>query len=429
MHASCRTLCLRNMLPVALLAVGLAMCLPASWNLNAGEWRTTVSKARLLQTPPMPMPPYLSPVIDPLYGTVFRRITEPGRQLAPGITCDKAHCRHRYSSTQAWNADQSMLVITKGCASLCFLDAETYRPLFARYLSSHHDCKWHPARPEVMICVHARGIALWEPRRNKWKTVFRPENYGGLQFGPYKGNPSRDGNLLAVRARSRQGELVAFAYDIESGVKYADIVLSRLVGDNHYVTISPSGRYVYVAQLTFDGREPAYVFTLDGRMLQYWPEHHRPGHGDLTIDADGNDVYVGISKAPPDKYHVIKRRLSDGAVTSLVPYGDASHVSARNIHLAGWVFVSFQGSYEHTSAMKYPAPFYREVIALRIDGSGEIVRIAQTRSVTQEYLSETHASPSPDGSKVIWASNWGHAGGPIADYVTETGISSGSADE
>jgi hypothetical protein len=137
----------------------------------------------------------------------------------------------------------------------------------------------------------------------------------------------------------------------------------------------------------------------------------------MAIDADGSDIYVGVSKSPPDEFHIIKRRLEDGKITALAPYGNASHVSARNIGWPGWVFVSYQGSFEHTSAMRYPAPFYSEVIALRIDGSGKIRRIAQTRSVMREYLSEMHASPSPDGTRVVWASNWGVAGGPISDYV------------
>jgi hypothetical protein len=63
------------------------------------------------------------------------------------------------------------------------------------------------------------------------------------------------------------------------------------------------------------------------------------------------------------------------------------------------------------------APFYQEIVALRTDGSGEIRRIAHTRSSKHDYRSEAHASPSPDGSQVIWASNWGQARGPIAAYV------------
>jgi hypothetical protein len=63
------------------------------------------------------------------------------------------------------------------------------------------------------------------------------------------------------------------------------------------------------------------------------------------------------------------------------------------------------------------APFYEEVVALRIDGSGELRRVIQTRNSKYDYWSETHASPSPDGSQIIWSSNWGRPGGPVADFV------------
>ena len=45
-------------------------------------------------------------------------------------------------------------------------------------------------------------------------------------------------------------------------------------------------------------------------------------------------------------------------------------------------------------------------------------RIAQTRNAKSDYYSETHASPSPDASQVIWSSNWGESGGPVADYIS-----------
>ena len=139
----------------------------------------------------------------------------------------------------------------------------------------------------------------------------------------------------------------------------------------------------------------------------------------MTVDADGSDVYVGISKADPDKWHIIKRRLADGVVTDLVPSGYGAHASTRNINRPGWVFVSYEGTYAKVAGSRGRAPFYQEVVALRIDGSGEIRRIAQTRNVVGDYISETHASPSPDGSQVIWSSNWGKAGGPVADYVSK----------
>jgi hypothetical protein len=137
----------------------------------------------------------------------------------------------------------------------------------------------------------------------------------------------------------------------------------------------------------------------------------------MTIDADGSDVYVGISKAGPDAYHIIKRRLTDGVVTDLAPYGEGQHVSIRNINRPGWVFVTYTGTYAEILSHPQWAPFYQEVVALRINGSGEIRRIVQTRDAKYDYWSEAHGSPSPDGSRIIWSSNWGRAGGPVSDYV------------
>jgi hypothetical protein len=399
--------------------IGKGLCCGALL-LVASGWQLLVfdelAKARVLVAPAMARPAYLQPVTDPVFRTSLTRVTDPGRHLAPGILCGAAYCRHRYSSAQAWNADQSLLVISKGCNGFCFLNGQTYEPAFHRLLD--HDCKWHPTDPAIMICVHGTQVYTWAPRTNAKTIVYAPAGYTDLQFGPYKGNPSQDGNRLVVRARNQAGALVAFAYDILEGKTYPDIGLGNLDGANDYCGISPSGRYVACFNTKEDGTDIAYVFSVHGKLVQNWTEHHRPGHGDMTIDADGSDVYVGISKADPDKWHVIKRRLADGVVTDLVPSGYGSHASTRNIRRPGWAFLSYEGSYSKVADSPGRAPFYQEVVALRIDGSGEIRRVAQTRNIVADYHSETHASPSPDGTQVIWSSNWGRAGEPVADYVS-----------
>ncbi len=374
-------------------------------------------RAKLLKTAKLQKPEYLEAVTDPTFGTEFVRVTNPERVFLPGVVCGKQVCRHRYSSTQAWNADQSLLLITEGCTDLCFVDGQTYEPQFVRRISGQHDCKWHPRDPDIMVCVHPSGVSSWNPKTKSWKSLWRSDVYSAITFGPYKGNVSADGTMIVLRGLNADKKLVAFAVNLHEAKKYPDILLGGLEGKNHYATISPSGRYVYVAQMTGEGHEPTYIFTTEGKLVQHWPEHHRPGHGDMTIDADGEDVYVGVSKSKPDEYHVIKRRLSDGTVTSLLPYGNASHVSARNIRLPGWVFVTFSGSYKETSELDYPAPYYQEVLALRIDGSGGI-RLAHTYGADGPYLAESHASPSPDGSRIIWASNWGKPNASVSAYVT-----------
>ena len=370
----------------------------------------------LVPPPFMPRPGYLQPAIDPAFGTSFTRVTGPGQALFPEVACAAAYCTHRYSSAQAWNADQTLLLIVNGCSGFCFLDGQTYRPAFHR--GGSDECEWHPADPAQMICMNGTAIYLWRPRPDTRTVVFASKHYAGLQFGPYKGNPSRDGARIVVRARRDDGHLVAFAYDLRDGAKHADIELDALEGTNGFCGISPSGRYVFCVQTTAEQTSIGHVFTADGQPVQVWREHHRPGHGDMTIDADGEDVYVGISKADPDRYHIIKRRLRDGFVTDLAPYGEGQHASIRNVNRPGWVFLTYSGDYPELAVHPDWAPFYREIVALRIDGSGEVRRIAQTRDAKADYWGEAHASPSPDATQVIWSSNWGDPGSPVSDYVT-----------
>ena len=373
----------------------------------------------VIPTPPMPEPSYLQPVRDPAFGTIIVRISEPGRAMGASGRCGPQYCTHRYSTAQAWNADQSLLVLENGCGGGCFLDGRSYKPLFRRDMPN--ECEWHPVDPSAMICVADQAVYVWAPRTNRIESIIPLEGFRQAQFGPYKGNPSASGERIVVRAQDDRGREVAFAVDVTSGLLHPPIQLDTIPGTNNFCSISASGSYIVCGQELPEERETLHVFTAEGVPVQHWIEHHRPGHGDLTTDPNGDDVYVGISKSEPDLFHVIKRRLRDGLVTDLLPYGQISHASLRNTQRPGWAFLTFTGTREDVEGTPQngKASFYQEIVALRIDGSGELRRLLQTRNAQADYWSETHASPSPDGSRVIWSSNWGHAGGPVSDYVAE----------
>jgi hypothetical protein len=390
-----------------LLMAAVSLVLHAAANRQSGA-------ATQLSTPILDLPAYLRPAKDPAFGTTYTRITESGI-LGNGVVCGNKYCSHRYSSAQAWNADQSLLVISNGCNGMCFLDGRTYVALFHRDRSG--ECEWHPRNADLMICVHGREISTWAPRTNREDVLFVATNYDDLRFGPGKGNPSRDGKRVAVRATRRDGAAVVFAYDLKQRRKFPDIDLAQVAGTTSSCSISPLGANILCFQNLIDGTDQRAIFSVDGTLRREWTDHHRPGHGDMTVDDDGSEVYVGISKSDPDKFQVIKRRLSDGKVTSLMRRGEAEHASLRALEKPGWVFLSYGGNPEEISANPDLAPYAREVIALRIDGSGEVRRIVQTRNVPFDYWSETHASPSPDGSQVIWSSNWGVPGGPVYEFV------------
>ena len=95
-------------------------------------------------------------------------------------------------------------------------------------------------------------------------------------------------------------------------------------------------------------------------------------------------MQVGISKANPDKFHVIKRRLDNGAVTDLMPYGELA-CSIRNINRPGRVFLRSTVPIPGLTSTRENA-VYQELIALRIDGSGELR--GRYRRITQVRLLE-----------------------------------------
>lgn len=409
-----------NRARVLAIGLGATAALIAAQAIGIGATATATSSAaatstQFMATVQKELPAYLQPTTDPAFGTAFTRITKPG-DLGAGVVCREAYCSHRYSSAQAWNADQSMLVLANGCNGMCFLDGKTYKPLFRRSRST--ECEWHPEDSERMICVGGQSIFTWAPRTNQEEFLFVSTDHDQFEFGPNKGNPSRDGHRVAVRAVRKGGDQVVFAFDLATRTKFPDIELAQLPGTNSACTISPLGVHILCLQHTEGDIDQSFVFDVDGTLLQRWTEHHRPGHGDLTVDSDGSEIYVGVSKSDPDKYQIIKRRLSDGVVTPLMRYGEAQHLSLRSIRRPGWVIVSYGGDPAEVWQNRSWAPFAREIIALRLDGSGEVRRIAQTHNVPADYWSETHASPSPDASQIIWSSNWDNPGGPVLEFVS-----------
>jgi hypothetical protein len=363
-----------------------------------------------------PLPSYLAEEIDAGAKTTVVRITNPG-PLGSGVVCSAKWCSHRYSSAQAWNSNQTLLLLANGCNGLCFLDGRSYRPLFHR--AQWRECEWHPQLAEAMICVGDQDIRLWSPRSGRTALLFRASLYRDLRFGPGKGNPSLDGSRIAVRAVRKGGQKVVFAFDLATRQKFPDIELGALTGENGSCSISPLGGLIHCLQSLKDETQQTLIFDVYGKLVQKWPESHRPGHGDMTVDADGTEVYVGVSKSSPDLYQVIKRRLTDGAVTPLLPYGEASHVSMRATGRRGWAIVTYEGDPSEVGKHQGWAPYARQVIAVALDGGGDVRILANTYNKAAAYESEAHASPSPDGSKIIWSSNWGAADGPVHEFVSE----------
>ena len=65
------------------------------------------------------------------------------------------------------------------------------------------------------------------------------------------------------------------------------------------------------------------------------------------------------------------------------------------------------------------SPVDGEMFAVALDGSQRIERYGRYRGVASSYNAEPHPSPSPDGKRIVFASNWGNTAGPIQAYVLD----------
>jgi hypothetical protein len=370
-----------------------------------------LSTAKLVAMPSVKKPGYLQSINDPVFGNAVIRVTDPAG----------GYSRHHYIHTPPWNANGSLLDISKD-DTVSGTDIHAggangsgYALLYNRRTSG--ECKWHPVDPKRQLCLKDSRVYSWDIPANVRSTAFEGTSLGYSALTAGGGQIlSDDGNTIASFMKDTAGKNWLVAIDLVAKKQVFKVALAT--GASHLL-VSPSGRYMVIHTSSSYGSQN-YIYDRTGQLVQQWREDHRPGHGDLTVDVDGEEIFVGVSKADPDKYQVIKRRLRDGVVTSLTPGKRtfASHVSCRNIRARGWCFVTFSGTYaDASSTSRYP--FYQECLAISTNGSGEVRRIAHTRSVKSDYEAEAHCTPDFDGSKVIFASNWDVAYGSIAAYVAK----------
>ena len=137
-------------------------------------------------------------------------------------------------------------------------------------------------------------------------------------------------------------------------------------------------------------------------------------HLDFGVDQAGNEVIFGAAASGTYAKRFIMRRLADGVVTALTPaVSYNTHSSTRNYNRRGW-------AYAVTNDMT-GGVLEQTVFAVKLDGSGAIERLARHRSNLADYDSSPFAVPSPDGKRVMFASNWGNSTGrPVQSYVIDT---------
>ena len=423
--------------------------------------------ALVVSVPEVSEPAYLEPFHDPTFGARIVRISgNAGENFSwdgtpPGSGTWGVDVRHHYSIDQPWNSDGTLLFLQNrgGDASprRLLLDGHTFKPKYGMCDNFPKGAsRWHPSKshPHERINIHNDKLQWFDMVRCKrtrhWSLPFE------VSLGEGKGNPSNDGRFLALSDGKR-----VFVVDMDPQPPFAPYPEQRIgppidvtdCGVSYgcevaWISVSPSGKYVVVRYRGPKTHTRVYdvnsqTLTLKSRkMPALYPNCigtpnngfiYGLGHADMTLNPFDNneDVIVGQEHCGNRGKTinsvkiggVVMVRLHDGVIKSLTdPRNEAypQHISARNYQRPGWVYVTY---YENADGRR----FNDEIVAIRLDGIRTVERYAHKHALTKNcYRCESHAVPSPDGTKIIFASPWNlncadacGTGSEIRAYVIE----------
>ena len=424
----------------------IALLLPAWILSSATSAHAGITDADAVVTEnSMPLPATGEKYIDPGFGTPVMRI---GKNF-----------RREYSQLQAWNSDMSLILVD----TTTIIDADTYAVVHQidwGWPDWGVAVRWSPADPYVLYYLDDNnsfcqsGAAFmryrlvpgtsWTGQRelvrcfSEYVKFGKNESYEEL---------SDDGRYVALVGERSDGRLEIFAYDILNDVKGNVLVVPQTTYNGQtmnmgldWAGMSPSGKYVVVHWSGgWDRYYGVEAFDLD---MNYVGKIHRGGHGDMTMDQNGVEWYVVTNAANgsylSDRHYIIKARIPDGSTVLETSYNGQTvysgsinaaaalidlnwyfgvHVSCRNTKAPGFCVI---GTYSANNVYDNE-PFYDEIFKVYLDStpsSPHIERLAHHRSSpyaiasrdgcsgTSDYWAQPHATVSPNGTRILFGSNW-----------------------
>jgi hypothetical protein len=372
-----------------------------------------------LPQPDLPKPQKLALFTEPVFGSTMVRITDARLDNQPGAF-------PQYAKRQAWNADESLMLLTCDDGSFSLYDGTTYRRVKSMAPVGGEDVFWHPTRKEIVLYNPGNEMRQYNVLTDDDALVVSmPEFYFAHTRG--EGNLSRDGRYYACYGcdyDEATGELLPRAFvvvDLDAKTEISRFTLTNSLDDFDWISISPLGNYVVVDYATLVTGRFNGIEVYDRQFKFLWQKPLGSGHSDLTVDGNGDEcLVIGVYDDVDNESQVWKYRLRDGKATLLLGgmnWSFYNHISCRNTLDREWCWISaYDGEGRLTDDSASWLPFEDEVFAVKLDGSLEVRRVAHHRSRrfspstpdgdNSVYWAEPHATASPSGTRILFGSNW-----------------------
>ncbi|WP_417195055.1 T9SS type A sorting domain-containing protein [Bizionia sp.] len=348
------------------------------------------------QQPGTSLPGYLETFTESLSGSSVTRITDRNVFNVSG-----QRLRHNYSRDQTWNSDETLIKMAGYPAAI--LDAETYEFLYWSDIPSYG--RWSHTQPNIMYGTDGNTFVSHDVNSNQRTVLHRFSNYASVDFGFGEGNQDKFDRYVGLIGKNGNNSTL-IVYDIQNNVVTGTKDIGTNGNELDWFSVSQLGGFA-VAQYKDNGTGPtAGIKSYNINMTNEQHIYHNTEHGDLGVDAYGNEVIVeyGGESEWNANYSLYMARLDGQGVTKLFPYINGKgiwggHISTQNVDRPGWAYISEQCCPTNPVA---PA----EIFAIKLDGSGTIERYGKHNAAPSSYLHETQVVPNRNGTKMIFASNW-----------------------
>ena len=345
------------------------------------------------QVPSTSIPEYLESFTESLSGSLVTRISD---KVEFGTTSQRL--RHNYSKDQTWNKDGSLIKLAGYPAAI--LDGETFEFLFWRDIPGYG--RWANTESNYLYGVSANQFRKFNVLTNTTETLRTFTSYTSIDFGYGEGNQSNDDKFVGLIGQNGS-DATLIVYNIEQNQIVGTKNIGS-VGDLDWFSVSQLGQFAVVCWRDNGSGTTAGIKSFDIDLTNERHIHDVTEHGDLGIDANGNEVLVSYegSEGWDQGSYIYSARLDGGGVTPLFQYPGGiwgGHISTRNTDRPGWAYISEQCCPNHPVAS-------REIFAIKLDDSGIIERYTKHHNNTEGGTISTMAVPNRDGTKILFASNW-----------------------
>jgi hypothetical protein len=355
-------------------------------------------------------------VTDAEFGTTIRRITAAP---APSGGSDSAIIP-MYSTISAWNADESLLILYRvgSNAGHQLYDGKSYQPIGVLDVSPPdlEQVYWDTSDPDLLYYADGQDFIRYHVLESTRDTLTNLASICGSDDPTNGDDPmftSWDSHRLGLTCNGQM-----FIYDLATN----SVLGPKPVTGTPPAQVAPSGTLVFLEAGT------GQVLDENLNLVRSLHLQQPDNHATLGQLANGHDTWNGAvyDDDNDDVGNLVTWDLTDGSGGVVIgpktgyPYPPDGHVSALAYRQPGWVVVSTIS--DNTDG---PQGLLDQELLLANTNDKSVCRIGRHRSfgknntkMQEPYWAEPHAVPSPSGTRVLFASDWGN-GTTVDSYVVE----------